>query len=53
MNRDTNYFSAIVKSLSRDLSAYVIQSNITEYGDSRITGPFETYRADIIKSKEE
>ena len=51
MNRDTNYFSAIVKSLSRDLSAYVIQSNITEYGDSRITGPFETYRADIIKSK--
>lgn len=51
MNRDTEYFSAIIKSLSRDLSAYVIQSNITKYGDSRITGPFEAYKADIIKSK--
>lgn len=51
MNKDTEYFSAIIKSLSRDLSAYIVQSNINEYGDSRITGPFQSYKADIVKSK--
>lgn len=51
MNKDTEYYSAIIKSLSRDLNAYVVQSNINKYGDSRITGPFHYYDSDIVKTK--
>ncbi|MCQ2799792.1 MAG: hypothetical protein MJ228_03395 [Bacilli bacterium] len=50
-NPDTQYFGNIVESFSRDISAYVIQSNINDYGDSRITGPFKTYKKDIVRAK--
>ena len=50
-NRDTNYFSAIIDSFSRDISAYIIQSNVNEYGDSRITGPLKSISKDLVRLK--
>ena len=50
-NKDINHFSSIVESFSRDINAYIIQSNTNAFGDSRITGPFETVKKDLIKVK--
>ena len=51
MNRDVNYFSNIVESLSRDIHCYFIQVNTSEYGDSRITKPSKTENKDIVRTK--
>ena len=51
LNKDTNYFSNIVESTSRDLNCFVVQSNTSKYGDSRITGPYNSLYKDIIKIK--
>lgn len=50
-NSDTNYFSNIVGSVSRDNHAYIVQVNSSQYGDSRITKPSKTVDMDIIKIK--
>lgn len=50
-NRDINYFSNIVESVSRDIHAYVVQVNDAKYGDSRITKPSKTEEMDIAKIK--
>lgn len=50
-NRDTNYFSNITDSISRDIHAYIIQVNTSEYGDSRITQPSDSSTKDILKIK--
>ncbi|MDO4270337.1 MAG: hypothetical protein Q4C72_05335 [Eubacteriales bacterium] len=50
-NRDVNYYSSIVESLSRDLHCYCIQVNTAQYGDSRITQPSKTEKKDILKVK--
>lgn len=50
-NRDVNYYSNIVESLSRDLHCYCIQVNSSDYGDSRITKPTRTEEKDIIRTK--
>ena len=50
-NKDTNYYSNIVESLSRDLHCFCIQVNTSEYGDSRITRPSKTEERDILKVK--
>lgn len=50
-NRDVNYYSNIVESLSRDLHCYCIQVNSSDYGDSRITKPARTEEKDIIRTK--
>lgn len=50
-NRDLSYFSNIVESVSRDIHAYIIQVNTSQYGDSRITQPSESYLKDIVKIK--
>lgn len=50
-NRDINYFSNITDSISRDIHAYIIQVNTSEYGDSRITQPSDTNTKDILKIK--
>ena len=42
LNKDTNYFSSIVESTSRDLHCLIVQANTSKYGDSRITGPYDT-----------
>ena len=51
INKDTAYFSNIVESASRDLHCFVVQANTSKYGDSRITGPYNTLFKDIIKIK--
>ncbi len=50
-NKDTNYFSNIVDTISRDVHCYFIQSNSSDYGDSRITKPSRSDEKDIIKLK--
>jgi len=50
-NSDTNYFSNIVGSISRDNHAYIVQVNSSQYGDSRITQPTKSEIMDIIKVK--
>jgi hypothetical protein len=50
-NRDTNYFSNIVESISRDLHVYFAQVNTSQFGDSRITQPSRTEIKDILKLK--
>lgn len=50
-NRDTNYYSSILESLSRDLHCYCVQVNSSDYGDSRITMPSRTEVKDILKTK--
>lgn len=50
-NKDTNYYSNIVESLSRDLHCFCIQVNTSEFGDSRITRPSRTEERDILKVK--
>lgn len=51
LNRDTNYFSAIVESTARDLHCFVVQANTSEYGDSRITAPYKTLYKNILQIK--
>lgn len=50
-NKDTNYYSNIVESLSRDLHCYCIQVNTSKYGDSRIIQPTKTEQKDILNVK--
>jgi len=50
-NQDTNYFSNIVESLSRDLHTYVAQVNNSEFGDSRLTQPSKTEKKDLLRLK--
>jgi len=50
-NRDVNYFSNIIESVSRDIHCYIIQVNTSDYGDSRIVRPAKTDAKDIIKIK--
>ena len=51
LNRDTNYFSSIVESTSRDLHCFIVQANTSKYGDSRITGPYDTIHKNIVQIK--
>lgn len=50
-NKDTNYFSNLVSSSSRDLYSYVAMSNTSVYGDSRITAPYDSVHKDIVQIK--
>ncbi len=50
-NKDINYYSNILESLSRDIHCYCIQVNTSNYGDSRITKPSKTEEKDIIRTK--
>ncbi len=50
-NKDVNYFSNLVESVSRDLHCYVVQVNSSHFGDTRISQPTETYKKDIVKLK--
>ncbi|MGW1454522.1 RNA-directed DNA polymerase [Salegentibacter agarivorans] len=50
-NRDINYFSNIAESVSRDVHCAFIQSNSSQFGDSRITIPKKTALKDILRLK--
>ena len=51
LNHDTEYFSNIVESTARDLHCFVVQANTSKYGDSRITGPYNSMFKDLIQVK--
>ena len=50
-NSDTTYFSNIIETTTRDLHTFVVQSNTSIYGDSRITGPFSRDHRNIVQIK--
>lgn len=50
-NKDINYYSNILESLSRDIHCYCIQVNSSDYGDSRITKPSKAEEKDMIRTK--
>ena len=50
-NKDINYYSNILESLSRDIHTYCIQVNSSDYGDSRIAKPSKTEDKDIMRTK--
>ena len=50
-NQDINYFSNIVDTISRDIHCYFVQSNSSDFGDSRITAPVKTEAKDILRLK--
>jgi hypothetical protein len=50
-NKDTNYFSNIVESCSRDLHCFIAQVNTSQFGDSRLTQPTESARQDLLRLK--
>ncbi|MDE6605746.1 MAG: hypothetical protein K2K85_07005 [Clostridia bacterium] len=50
-NKDINYYSNIIESLSRDLHCYCVQVNSSDYGDSRIVQPTKTEMMNIVKTK--
>ena len=51
INHDTTYFSNIIESMSRDLHVFMVQSNTSIYGDSRITGPYSRDQRNIVQIK--
>jgi hypothetical protein len=50
-NPDTNYFSNIVESVSRDIHCYVVQVNDSTFGDSRVVSPSSTERMNPVRIK--
>lgn len=50
-NSDTTYFSNIIETTTRDLHTFVVQSNTSIYGDSRITGPYSRDQRNIVQIK--
>lgn len=50
-NKDVNYFSNIVESLSRDVHCICVQANTSQYGDSRIIQPSRTETMNILRVK--
>ena len=51
LNKDTTYFSKIISSTARDVHCFIAQSNTSEYGDSRISGPYDRDSKDIVRLK--
>lgn len=50
-NRDTYYFNNIAESLVRDMHCYFILSNVSHYGDSRVTKPASHVEMNLMKVK--
>lgn len=50
-NKDTYYFNNIVESLVRDMHCYFILSNVSHYGDSRVTKPAGHVEMNMMKVK--
>lgn len=50
-NKDVNYFSNIIESMSRDVHCYCVQANTSDYGDSCIIKPVETEKKVVLRIK--
>ena len=50
-NKDTYYFSNIAESLVRDMHCYFILSNVSHFGDSRVSKPSSHITMNMLKVK--
>lgn len=50
-NQDTYYFNNIAESTARDMHCYFVLSNVSEYGDSRVSVPAKHDRMNLLKVK--
>jgi len=50
-NKDINYFSNIIESLSRDMHAFCVQVNTSNYGDSCLIQPAKTHSMSLLRTK--
>ena len=50
-NKDTHYFSNIAETVVRDLHCFYVQSNDSNYGDSRVTRPMKKESMNQIQVK--
>lgn len=50
-NKDMYYFNIIAESLVRDMHCYFILSNVSHYGDSRVTKPDSHVKMNLMKVK--
>lgn len=50
-NKDTYYFNNIAESMARDMHCYFILSNVSHYGDSRVTMPGPQMKMNLLKVK--
>lgn len=50
-NPDTYYYNNIAESLARDMHCFFILSNVSHYGDSRVTRPAKHDRMNMLKVK--
>ena len=50
-NKDTSYYDHILTAACRDLHCYIIHSNTSQYGDSRITAPQRQEEMDYVRVK--
>lgn len=50
-NKDTYYFNNIAESLVRDMHCYFVLSNVSHYGDSRVTRPASHVAMNMMKVK--
>lgn len=48
-NRDTYYFNNIAESTARDMHCYFVLSNVSRYGDSRVSYPAKHDRMNLMK----
>lgn len=48
-NRDTYYFNNIAESTARDMHCYFVLSNVSRYGDSRVSYPAKHDRMNLLK----
>lgn len=50
-NKDTYYFNNIAESLVRDMHCFFILSNVSHFGDSRVTMPASHIKMNLLKIK--
>lgn len=48
-NKDLNYYSNIIESLSRDVHCYFVQVNNSELGDNRVISPSKSVNKNILQ----
>lgn len=50
-NRDIHYFANITESWTRDLHCFIVQTNSSDYGDTKVVQPTKNIYMDVMKIK--
>lgn len=50
-NRDIHYFANITESWTRDLHCFIVQTNSSDYGDTKVVQPTKNNHMDVMKIK--